>query len=247
MRFMGADPMKTVLAALSLLMLSATPGLCADTVSVLYNERPPYLVTTPQGVTGLTGEPTAKAFAKAGIAIAWKEVPAPRQLKMIQDNTDEVCAPGWFKNPDREKFAHFSTPIYQDKPTAIVGRAGDAKLAHVASVDALLGDKGLTLLVKQSYSYGTFLDGKIASLAPNKTTTPAENVQMAKMIAAHRADYMFAAPEEADDMLKSPDLSKAGLAIYPVAGMPAGGDRYILCSMKVPESVMSALDKALAQ
>lgn len=238
--------MKTALSALFLLVFSATPGFCADTISVLYNVRPPYLVATPQGVIGLTGEPTAKAFAKAGIPIVWKEVPASRQLKMVEDNTDAVCAPGWFKNPDREKFARFSTPIYQDKPTAIVGRAGDAKLAHVAGVDALLGDKGLTLLVKQSYSYGTFLDGKIAALAPNRTTTPAENVQMGKMIAARRADYMFAAAEEADDMLKTPDLSKAGLAIYTVPGMPVGGKRYILCSMKVPASVMSALDKALA-
>ena len=30
---------------------------------------------------------------------------------------------GWFKRPERENFARFTDPIYQDRPTVIVARA----------------------------------------------------------------------------------------------------------------------------
>lgn len=238
--------MKLMLASLSGVFILASAGSAiADPISVLFNERPPYLMRQGDQVIGLTGAVTGAAFKKAGIAMAWSEIPATRQLALVKENSAEVCAVGWFKNPDRESFARFTKAIYQDKPTAILGRAGDARLSGIDHLDKLLTDKGLTLLVKQSYSYGGFLDGKLAALAPKHSETSVENVQMAKLIAAGRADYMFLAEEEGQAMLATPELKGAGLSLYRIADMPKGSDRYILCSLKVPPATIAKLDQAI--
>lgn len=237
--------MKAPLAFLMGLTSMAAIEAQAQTITLLYNERPPYLIGADGQVKGITGEATEKAFRKAGIQFLWQETPATRQLDTVKQNESEVCTPGWFKNPDRESFARFTKPIYQDKPNALLGRADDKRLSAYPNVDALLSDQNLRLLVKKSYSYGSVLDKKLSEFQPQKSETGSENVVMAKQIASDRADYMFVSAEEGAYMLGSDELKNEKLSLYPIAGMPEGSNRYILCSMKVPEAIIARLNAAI--
>lgn len=97
-------------------IITETPTTEVTEVIVLhYHERPPYMETTATGVGGLTATPAGMAFETAGIPFRWELTPSNRQLKVVQDNLGHDCLLGWFKNPERETFAHFTAPIYQDE------------------------------------------------------------------------------------------------------------------------------------
>ena len=67
-------------------------------ITLHYNERPPYLVTTETGVGGLTGDPTTLVFEKSNIPFQWEQTPSKRQIYILQQNSGRDCLVGWFKN-----------------------------------------------------------------------------------------------------------------------------------------------------
>ncbi len=226
-----------------LLLVSAHAS--AESVTVLYNQRPPYLIESGGGVSGLTGAPVAAAFKKAGVPFTWEAAPSNRQISMIKESAAPVCAAGWFKNPEREAFGRFTAAIYQDKPSVILTRGGGPAAAH-RTVESLLADAKITVLVKSGYSYGDFIDGKLPTAAAQKTSTTQENIGMAAMIAAGRADLMFLAAEEGGELLKTPELADKGLVLAELTDMPPGSQRYLLCNRNVAPETIEALNRAIA-
>src|SRR5438105_5582575 len=179
---------------LSLLMSSA--AFAQAPITLYYNERPPYLVTSiDHSVSGLTATPAADAFRSAGIPFEWSKLPTNRQLAALKENMAAECAVGWFKNSDRESFARYTKAIYRDRPTVALASAAFApKTLHLSE---LLRSPDTTVLLKDGFSYGPYIDGLLSQLKPNKIVTTAENAQMVQMVAAHRADFMFVSEEEA--------------------------------------------------
>src|SRR5207237_1398275 len=116
---------------LSLLMSSA--AFAQAPITLYYNERPPYLVTSiDHSVSGLTATPAADAFRSAGIPFEWSKLPTNRQMAALKESKGAECAVGWFKNADREGCARFTRAIYRDRPTvALASVAFITKTAHV--------------------------------------------------------------------------------------------------------------------
>ncbi len=216
-------------------------------ISVHYNERPPYLQTTFDGAEGLTASPANLAFTKAGIPYEWLKTPSKRQMRLIEVNRGCDCLVGWFKNPEREKFAKYTRYIYQDKPQIAIARADNERLKSGMTVDKLFSDPVLVLKVKSGYSYGRFLDEKIAKYKPAIDTTTVENGTMLRIIHSKRADYFFVAPEEANELIKTSGLPKKDFKYVTFSNMPAGEKRYILCSEKVPDIVIDKLNSVITQ
>jgi ABC-type amino acid transport substrate-binding protein len=168
-------------------------------------------------------------------------------MKIIEDNEGCDCAVGWFKNPDREKFAKYTYHIYQDKPQIALAGADNEKLQNGITVDSVLSNPKLTLEVKDGYSYGSFLDGKIVQHKPVIDRTVNENINMLKKIHSKRADYFFIAPEEADGLIESSGLPKSDFKYVIFSDMPEGEKRYILCSQKVGDEVIEKLNTAITE
>ena len=222
-----------------------SPALAFAQIALHYNERPPYLVLKDGQLTGLTGSPAVAAFKAAGIGFTLHFTPTARQLAMIKDNVGMDCGIGWFKNEEREVFARFTKPIYQDRPQIALAAARNSKVKDGATVESVLGNKGLTLLVKQGYSYGKTLDALITRLQPVQHAVAVENVQMLKIILAERADYMLIAPEEVDGLIAASDVSSAEIRKASFSNAPNGENRYILCSKNVPDETISRLNNAI--
>jgi len=218
-----------------------------STITIHYNERVPYLKTTPDGVEGLTATPAALALKKAGIPFSWKKTPAIRQMAVLKKNDSCDCLVGWFKNSDREKFAKYTHPIYQDKPQIALARFDNDNLQNMTSVDSILSNPEITLLGKDEYSYGAFLDAKIIQHKPAIFRATVENINMLKMIYYKRNDYFFIAPEEADTLIESSGISKKNFKYVTFSDMPEGEKRYILCSQKVGDEIIEKLNAAITE
>jgi len=227
-----------------LLACNGTASAQPAPMTVYFNERPPYAVSAGEQVQGLTATPAAHAFAAAGVPFRWVKLPSNRQILSIRDNRAPECALGWFRNPEREQFARFSKPLYQDRPTVALSHQGlspaGRRLADV------LSQPGITVLVKERFSYGAYVDGLLAQLRPTVTATTVENAQMVQMVARRRADLMFAAEEEASVLIEQAGPEDARqLKVLHFTDLPEGEKRHLMCSRAVPEEVMQRLNAAI--
>lgn len=239
------SPQKSLLPWMVLVSGLVSPMFASAQVALHYNERPPYLVSKDGQLTGLTGSPAVAAFTAAGIPFTLHSTPSARQLVVIKENSGADCGVGWFKNEEREGYGKFTKPIYQDKPQIALTSAKNTKVKDGETVESILGNKGLTLLVKQGYSYGKTLDAMIAKLQPTSNAVTGENVQMLKMIHAERADYMFIAPEEADGLIAAGGINPAEIRKANFSNAPHGESRYILCSKGVSDEIITKLNNAI--
>jgi len=230
----------TIKLGLGLALCALAPAYAEGKITLFYNERPPYLMTQPDGsVTGLTADAAASALKKAGIAFMWQKVPANRQLFMIQSNGGEECAVGWFRNAEREKYAKFSKSIYQDKPTvALIRNDIDA---NAERLDTWLIAQSIRILAKENYSYGTYLDELLARWQQTVIYTAAENSKMLHMLEQGRADMMFMAEEEYNFIGRHGGM----LRMVRFADLPQGEKRYLLCSKKVPDELLERFNQQL--
>jgi polar amino acid transport system substrate-binding protein len=235
-----------------LIVLSVTTALASagatgadEAIAIYYNERPPYLATdaATHQVTGLTAAPTAAAFRAAGLAARWASIPTNRQLALLKASTERACAVGWFKNPERAALFKYTKAIYRDKPTVALARAGYEPTARRLAV--ALHESGLRVLMKDRFSYGPWIDALMADIRPQAVTTSEENVQMVRMIAGGRADFMFASEEEAAYLITQSGVSSAAVRILHFDDVPPGERRYLLCAKAVPDDVIERLDRAI--
>jgi ABC-type amino acid transport substrate-binding protein len=221
-------------------------GQACTSINLLYHERPPYAETSGPAVKGLTASPSASAFDKAGIQFKWALTPSKRELQIIQENQGCDCSVGWFKNPDREKFALYTSALYQDQPQIAIARANNDKIQSGRKVADVLTNPDLTLGVKDGYSYGKFLDDQIAAANPKKDVTTAENTNMLEKVRKGYNDYFFMAPEEADDLIRVSGFRKEDFKYITFSDMPNGEKRYIICSKRVGADVVEKLNQALS-
>ncbi len=78
-----------------------------------------------------------------------------------------------------------------------------------------------------------------------RVRTAAEFAQLFEMIKRERAQLIFMPEEEAQFYLKRAGYSAADFKLIQFAGMPAGEQRYIMCSMQVDEATLGQLNKAI--
>jgi ABC-type amino acid transport substrate-binding protein len=234
-----------VLCIFAALAICGGPSRGEEPLKILYNERPPYMVAHGKEVKGLTADAAVYAFNKAGIPYQWVEIPSSRQLFMLQENKEKLAALGWFRNPERERFAKVSSHLYMDRQIAVLARTDNAKVAGARSVTGLLGNSDLTLLAKSGYSYGRFLDEQIAKLEPRIMRVTVENLSMIRMIGARRADYMFIAPEEAGATIEHSGVPPKDLRLITFPDMPPGEFRYLLFSQRVDDETIRRINRYL--
>lgn len=227
-----------------------SPSLSSETsniqaITVHFHDRRPFYMRSADEVHGLVADPIATAFEHADIPFKWQETPAKRQLDIIARNEDKSCAAGWFKTPEREAFATYTLPVYQDKPFVAVARADNEHLAETEILDRVLQERRLALLVKEGYSYGEYIDGRIKTFASRQVKTTADNRNILKMIENYRADYSFMTEEEAYDLLIFSGAQRTSFKLVHFSDMPPGNKRYIICSRRVEPEIIARLDSAI--
>lgn len=233
--------MKTCI--LFLLSLSGSV-VYSEEIALLYSERPPYLISQKDSsASGLTGTPASEAIKKAGFTIEWIQIPTSRQLEILKRNEKKACAIGWFKNPEREKFAKFTNAIYQDKPTVAIVNSDLFKFDGVL-LEKVLREKKVKVLLNNKFSYGSYVDGIISKVNPSKEITSAGNIHMLRMLKAKRANLMFASDEEAQYIIEQ-DGKSSELKKIKFIDLPKGEKRYLMCSKNLSDESIQKINSAL--
>ncbi len=215
--------------------------LFSQTLEILYEDREPYIKTESNTISGIVATPLINAIKNANIKITLIKKPSKRHLFEIKSNNKAICAIGWFKNNEREKFAKFSNFLYQDKAMGVLVRKDNPLITEISDLNTLLENKSLKLLTKSSYSYGTYIDNKLLEFKTKNKDVSSGNKTMIKLIKKKRADYMFFSYEEAQLLINK----NSDLIFLAINDIPKGNKRYLICSKKTSNKTIALINKYL--
>lgn len=226
--------------------MTAPMVFAAPEITLYYYDRKPFHYAGADGqITGLVATPTVQVFEKAGFHITWRLMPASRILATIKANVGDDCSPGWYKVADREQYARYSLPIYNDKPLVAVVRADYPVQQGMTAKEFFLRPQ-VKLLVKQSFVHGSYLDQIIASMPPANVLRMSDDISsIIRMLHYGVGDVMTATQEEAEYYLNEAGYRASDFRIVTFPDVPAIEKRYILCSKRVPDDVMGKLNAAI--
>lgn len=220
----------------------------ASPIILHYYERPPFHYTDEQGVPrGLIIEITANIFNKAKIPYSWRVTPANRILAVLKSDTGGNCTSGWYKLPEREKYARFSEPIYRDKPLVGLSRA-DFKVSENITAQNLFQFPNVRLLLKENFSQGAYMDKLLIDVPKDRIQrVTAEVPTMVKMLKLNRADLIITTEEESKIFISNAGYTEKDIRILRFPDVPAVEHRYILCGKSISASTMTRLNQAILQ
>lgn len=238
---------KSLVLALALGIASLGLTAQARLLTVYYNDRPPLYIVN--GNTGFITDIVKLVLNEAKIPYTFVDLPSNRIQENIKSGTEYSTGIGWFKNADRETWAQFSKPIYQDAPQVVLVNKNKASLLGPSvSLDKLF-KSGLVLAKKDGYSFGQAIDAKVTSSGVTVSTATMEIPQILKLIGLGRSDFTILGREEASYILKN-DPSISDVVIVPLSDPPAGNYRYFMLSKAVDKATVdkinAAIDKVLA-
>jgi uncharacterized protein (TIGR02285 family) len=227
-------------------LLACAPAWATEPLAIIYRDKAPYSSEENGQPKGILIDKVRAISQQAGIEVRYLVMPQKRITSELEVNQRPVCTPGWYKLPEREAIGLFTLPIHHDRPQVVLAapQAAAAVRAH-AGVKTLLRDKQLKLAMVDGVSYGAEIDEIVKTLpqAPMKVTVTA--LQLARMIAAHRADYMLIDQEDFEYLDRSKELSGSGIEILHFDDMPPGLARYLWCSKAVTPALLKRIDDAI--
>lgn len=205
-------------------------------------------MTRDSDVTGVCVEPVKRALEAAGLPHQWILTPPLRQLRCLQLREEEAHAGvGWFRTPERERWARFSKPIYQDGPWVAVMRRSEGTRFNVVAASELLRIPGLRVLVKGGYRYGAWLEGLWQRYQVRRDVSPTDMLRLLECVAAGRADCVFLAREEAEVLLNLSAHLRDALQMIALTDSPAGPTRHVMFGVGVPVDWVERFDRALGR
>ena len=239
---------RTLALALALLLVPqpAGPFLAGQVLDVLYIEYPPYYSTDSRGQPrGFLVDRAERIFRQAGITPRYQSRPSKRVLEALR-NGDPACSLGWFKTPERETFARFTLPIHTNHPLEALARASDAPRFQGLSTLAAIVASGRFIPGRiAGHSEGAAVDRILAPLNNRTVFVTGEQARLLPMLLAGRFDFSLAAPEEAGHLMAVHGLSPDSFLVLPLADIPQGNTRHIMCSKSVDPDLIRRLNEAI--
>ncbi|WP_413575483.1 substrate-binding periplasmic protein [Bdellovibrio sp. HCB290] len=211
-----------------------------------YNVREPFTSKVKGAIKGLVGEPTIKAFEKAGIPYTLVENPPLRQLALLESGHELDCSAGWFRTPERIKKYKYTEAVQEDGPWVLIGHKGTID-PKTTTAEEILKNPKLKLLARMNYSMGAYLDSMIVK--HKVTTFPVEvgTVNLLEIVKSGRVDYYFMPESEKNYVFKKQKLSESDFVILNLPDLPIDNSRHIICSKKVPDAIIEKLNKAILE
>lgn len=220
-------------------------ALAQEAITVAWRIKPPHQYLENGVEKGILLERAKQVFSTAQIPHRFVEEPAKRIWSNFSGGAKNYCSFGWYRIAEREALVQFSEIFHTDPPhTLLVSPAAAKQVAAHRTLKSLMSDTNLTLGVVDAVSYGPDLDAMFATTrnkVERSTTLP---MIMARMVAANRASYMLIDREDWE-YLKDKEESLSQTTQMDLQGMPAGLNRYIVCSKDVSAEQMRKINTAL--
>ncbi|SFJ46762.1 amino acid ABC transporter substrate-binding protein, PAAT family [Desulfomicrobium apsheronum] len=239
--------LKKALMCLGFLLMCMRPqSAIAESLDIYYFEYPPYYHQLANGqASGIIVDLARQVFAAAGVEPKFSFVPAKRILHEIQSGRPAASL-GWFKTAEREQFAHFSLPIYVNRPVGVFFlRENEQRFRPYDTLEGLLQNGSFFFGRVQGFSEGALLDEMISKYQDKTVQVAADTIRLLKMLESRRFDFMLIPPEEVDVLLQAAQTSKDKFKLRAMNDIPQGNLRYIIYSKAVDPDLIRRIDQAI--
>ncbi|WP_321367742.1 transporter substrate-binding domain-containing protein [uncultured Desulfuromusa sp.] len=221
----------------------------AESLTFSYIERPPYYFTSPSGAAdGFLVTRTKKILQAAGIEAQFLSLTPNKINYILRYANVPHCSIGWFKKPERELFAKFTKPIYQNQPLVILTTKERKKhFKDAKTLAEIFTNRALTIARMGSFSYGTYVDQLLEKLSPKSRFYSKKQSSLLQALHANQASYMLIAPEEIEQIILTAKLPAEEFVKIPLEEIPHGNLRYLMCGHAVSDNLMAQLNSAIAK
>jgi uncharacterized protein (TIGR02285 family) len=220
----------------------------SEPLRMVFRDKPPYSYQENGVQKGFLLEKTKRILARAKIESTFAILPPKRIFQEIQDSETQVCSFGWYKIPEREKYASFSVAMHQDRPQVVLASPKSVNMLRKhKSLKSMMANPALVIALADGVSYGPELDSMLAVFPGKIDRALVSPLQVAEKVAKNRADLMFIDQSDYDYMVETDAAFRSkGLIVISYPDMPVGLKRYILCSRKVSDQTMRRINAAIA-
>ena len=241
-----------VVTVLFLTVVLVCPALSAEKeapvdLRVQYIEFPPYYFTGSDGKPdGFLLKFVMEVLRKAGVRAEYESLPAKRVLSNLYSE-EPIASPGWFRTPEREAFARFSRPIFENTQLrALLLKKNAGEFQGLDSLAAMVGDSRLRIGLAEGYSLGPQADAIVAGASPDAVRVVGGYSRMLLMLAEERFQYMVMSPDCIPTLIRMNHLNPEIFVTKPLSDVSVGNKRYIIYSRGVSDSLIRRIDQALA-
>lgn len=213
---------------------------------VLYLEFPPYYYTNSSGEPeGFLLKKADELFRSVGFEPTYTSMPA-RRILLEMRGLNPACSIGWFKTPEREKYAKFSKPFYRNRPLQALFLRDNAMLFHGKdTLLELMMDNNLVLGKLNGYSFGPVVDHLVKEIEPKSQVVVGGHPQLIRLLAEGRFSYILVAPEEIGTLIEKNHLSPEFFESKMLTDIPAGNLRHLMFSRGMTEDVVIQLNRVI--
>ncbi len=226
-----------------------TPARGAEGPPLLfaYNERPPYHASRVGDAIahGLIADRVVKVVSAAGISATYQSIPTNRILADMEAGGN-FCSFSWFQTKEREKFAKFSLPVWQDSPFVVVAKKENAPgIRRHNTLESVFLDAGESFGSVLGTAYNEYVAACRAKAKAKTVETANSQIGLIKMLAADRFTFIILVPEEIEVLFERAGVNFAGYAAVAFPEMPEGGKRRIMCGLGVDDAILTRIDDAI--
>ncbi|WP_428567835.1 MAG: substrate-binding periplasmic protein [Solidesulfovibrio sp. DCME] len=210
-------------------------------------DRPPYYrLRNGQPAGGFLLDLSLAVLDHSAIPYVVRELPAARVTATFANEVVNACGTGWFRTPEREGFARFSTPLYQDRPLVAAVNASAGACPESTTLARLLDEKKHWGL-RGGFSYGPAIDARLAALPDDRIHRFNDAAAMLALVARGRLDAMLIEPEELAWLVgRHPEYAGTVCALA-LEDAPPGNGRHIMCDASVSPDTMARIDAAIVE
>lgn len=229
------------------LALSLPTAVNAKQITISYFERPPYYLTNSEGkADGFLVQKTRQILKTADIDASFLSLSPNKIIYVIKHANVPHCSIGWFKKAERELFAKFTKPIYQNQPLILLTKNSNrSKFQPYHSLGEIFKDQNLVMARMSSFSYGAYVDRLMEQHPPTSLSLSKSQTDLLHAIDTGKATYMLVAPEEAEQIISAAHLSSKTFIQISLADIPRGNNRYLMCNKAVSNEVIDKLNFAI--
>jgi hypothetical protein len=239
--------MRTAIALTCAALASADGAGSTQAKEPLRVQYVPQVQLQADGVPDL---PMANRLARwaqqAGLSLHWEAVPLKRSLQELKANREPLCVLGAFRTPERQGYARFSLPIFQEEQQLFIAALRvAAQLRALPDARAAVMDTRLRLLVFDGVAYGQAWDRWIAERPEPPLRASAGSARLLPMLARGHADFTISVPSELQQLQAAGDPDAGSVETVSLPGLPPAPRRHLACSLRVPADWLARIDAAI--
>ncbi|MFW5498195.1 MULTISPECIES: substrate-binding periplasmic protein [unclassified Maridesulfovibrio] len=220
----------------------------AEQITVGYIELPPYYYTNDQQKPeGILLHLTKKIMERAGCKCKYMSMPSKRILHTIKKG-GLFASIGWFKTPDREEYANFSLPIYENKPILVLlRRENREQFSKYKTLEELLKKSRYKTGLIAGHSMGGYIDYLLQKHPKSFHALSGTTEQLVRMLHDKRIDFCLLAPVEIAKIIRQSPYKEDDFYLMSMSDIIKGNTRHLIFSKDVSNDTISKINAAITE